>query len=118
MADLKGKIKGITTNFREHWNTPPEGRYIPYKEILSYSVGGIGVKFVIYTIYYIGLSATSLLAGSALGLKNGDLVKLNLIATVIGIFLGPIRGMVIVTTREARQANSDRICFTQAFRRQ
>ena len=21
MADLKGKIKGITTNFKEHWNT-------------------------------------------------------------------------------------------------
>lgn len=99
MADLKGKIKGITTNFKEHWNTPPQGRYIPYKEILSYSVGGIGVKFVIYTIYYIGLSATSLLAGSALGLKNGDLVKLNLIATVIGIFLGPIRGMIIDNTR-------------------
>lgn len=99
MADLKGKIKEITTNFKEHWNTPPQGRYIPYKEILSYSVGGIGVKFVIYTIYYIGLSATSLLAGSALGLKNGDLVKLNLIATVIGIFLGPIRGMIIDNTR-------------------
>lgn len=99
MAGLKNKVKDLTSNFKEHWNTPPDGRYIPYKEILSYSVGGIGVKFVIYTIYYIGLSATSLLAGSALGLKNGDLVKLNLIATVIGIFLGPIRGMIIDNTR-------------------
>lgn len=65
-------------------------------------MGGIGVKFVIYTAWYIGLSATSLLAGSALGLKNGDLVKLTMIATVIGIFLVPLRGMIIDNTRSSK----------------
>ena len=54
---------------------------------MAYSAGGIGVKILVQMIYYIGLSGTSLLAGSALGLKNGDLVNLNLIATVICIFL-------------------------------
>lgn len=98
-TNIKEKVKSTVTSVKTHWNDPPEGRYIPYKEILSYSVGGIGVKFVVYTVYYIGLSATSLLAGSALGLKNGDLVKLNIIATIIGIFLGPIRGMIIDNTR-------------------
>ena len=96
------KIKQTVLSVKEHWSTPPEGRYIPYKEILAYSVGGIGVKFVIYTIWYISLSATSLLAGSALGLKNGDLVKLNMIATIIGMFLGPIRGLIIDNTRSSK----------------
>lgn len=96
------KIKQTVSSVKEHWNSPPEGRYIPYKEILAYSVGGIGVKFVIYTVYYISLTATSLLAGSALGLKNGDLVKLNMIATVIGLFLGPIRGLIIDNTRSSK----------------
>ncbi|WP_448919672.1 MFS transporter [Eubacterium sp.] len=96
------KIKQTVSSVKEHWSTPPEGRYIPYKEILAYSVGGIGVKFVIYTVWYISLSATSLLAGSALGLKNGDLVKLNMIATVIGLFLGPIRGLIIDNTRSSK----------------
>ena len=96
------KIKQTVSSVKEHWSTPPEGRYIPYKEILAYSVGGIGVKFVIYTVWYISLSATSLLAGSALGLKNGDLVKLNLIATIIGLFLGPIRGLIIDNTRSSK----------------
>lgn len=96
------KIKQTVSSVKEHWNTPPEGRYIPYKEILAYSVGGIGVKFVIYTVWYISLSATSLLAGSALGLKNGDLVKLNMIATIIGMFLGPIRGLIIDNTRSSK----------------
>lgn len=96
------KIKQTVSSVKEHWNSPPEGRYIPYKEILAYSVGGIGVKFVIYTVWYISLSATSLLAGSALGLKNGDLVKLNMIATIIGLFLGPIRGLIIDNTRSSK----------------
>ena len=96
------KIKQTVSSVKEHWGTPPEGRYIPYKEILAYSVGGIGVKFVIYTVWYISLSATSLLAGSALGLKNGDLVKLNMIATIIGLFLGPIRGLIIDNTRSSK----------------
>lgn len=96
------KIKQTVSSVKKHWSTPPEGRYIPYKEILAYSVGGIGVKFVIYTVWYISLSATSLLAGSALGLKNGDLVKLNMIATIIGLFLGPIRGLIIDNTRSSK----------------
>lgn len=96
------KVKGVVSSVKEHWNTPPEGRYVPYKEILSYSVGGIGVKFLVYTIYDIGLSATSLLAGAALGLKNGDLVKLSIIATIIGIVLGPIRGLIIDNTRSSK----------------
>ena len=57
------KIKQTVSSVKEHWSKPPEGRYIPYKEILAYSIGGIGVKFVIYTVWYISLSATSLLAG-------------------------------------------------------
>ncbi len=96
------KIKQTVSSVKNHWSNPPEGRYIPYKEILSYSIGGIGVKFVIYTVWYISLSATSLLAGSALGLKNGDLVKLNMAATIISLFLGPIRGLIIDNTRSSK----------------
>lgn len=99
---LGAKVKDLVSSVKTHWTTPPEGRYVPYKEIAAYSVGGIGVKFVIYTAWYIGLSATSLLAGSALGLKNGDLVKLTMIATVIGIFLVPLRGMIIDNTRSSK----------------
>ena len=103
MGKITGeKIKQTISSVKTHWKTPPEGRYVPYKEILAYSVGGIGVKSVIYIVYDIALSATSLLAGSALGLKNGDLVKLSLIATIICMFLGPIRGYIIDNTRSSK----------------
>ncbi|MGN0469025.1 MAG: MFS transporter [Acutalibacteraceae bacterium] len=96
------KAKGAVSSVKTHWKTPPEGRYIPYKEIMSYSVGGIGVKFLISVVYYIGLSGTNLLAGSALGLKNDDLVNLSLIATVLNLVIVPLRGMIIDNTRSKK----------------
>ncbi|MGN1417716.1 MAG: MFS transporter, partial [Acutalibacteraceae bacterium] len=96
------KAKGAVSSVKTYWKTPPEGRYIPYKEIMSYSVGGIGVKFLISVVYYIGLSGTNLLAGSALGLKNDDLVNLSLIATVLNLVIVPLRGMIIDNTRSKK----------------
>ena len=96
------KAKNLLNTVKNNWSSPPRDKYIPYKEILAYSVGGIGVKMLLQMVYYIGLSGTNLLAGSALGLKNGDLVNLNLIATVICIFLVPIRGMIIDNTRSKK----------------
>lgn len=96
------KAKNLLNTVKNNWSSPPRDKYIPYKEILAYSVGGIGVKMLLQMVYYIGLSGTNLLAGSALGLKNGDLVNLNLIATVICIFLVPVRGMIIDNTRSKK----------------
>lgn len=109
------KAKGLISSVKTHWITPPEGRYIPYKEIMSYSIGGIGVKFVISIAYYIGLSGTNLLAGSALRLKNDDLVTLSLIATVLNLLIVPLRGRSS-TTQEAKRVNSVPIFFMPAFR--
>lgn len=38
---LGAKVKGLVSGIKTHWTTPPEGRYVPYKEIAAYSVGGI-----------------------------------------------------------------------------
>lgn len=99
---LINKLKDLIISVKKYWNTPPEGRYIPFKEICAYSVGGIGVKFVIQVVYYIGLSGTCLLAGSALHLKNGDLVNLSMLATVLTMFIGPLRGLIIDNTRSKK----------------
>jgi len=32
MADLSGKVKSLFTEIKTHWNTPAEGKYVPYKE--------------------------------------------------------------------------------------
>ena len=39
---FKTKVRNLGTEFKTHWNTPAEGKYVPYKEYLSIfaAVGG------------------------------------------------------------------------------
>ena len=41
------KAGALLSRARSHWKTPPEGRYMNYKEICAYSFGGIGVYAII-----------------------------------------------------------------------
>ena len=40
--NLKQSIKNLFVELKTHWKTPPEGRYVPYKEYISIftAVGG------------------------------------------------------------------------------
>ena len=101
-TELVQKIKDGFGKIKANWKTPAEGRYVPLKEVAAYSVGGIGAKFLINTVWTIGLSGTSLLAGSALGLEVGDLTTLNIIATVLNYVLNTLRGYIIDNTRSSK----------------
>ncbi len=43
---LQVKIIALVNEIRTHWNVPAKRKYVPYKEIVAYSVGGIGVQFI------------------------------------------------------------------------
>ena len=59
-----GKAVGAVKGFFVHWNSPGEGDYVSSKEIVCYSVGGIGVQFVAAMCYTIAMQASCLLIGS------------------------------------------------------
>ena len=43
------KVGFFVKDFFNHWNTPPkEGYYLPNKEFIAYSVGGMGVQGIWY----------------------------------------------------------------------
>lgn len=44
---IKEKLGGFLASAKAHWRTPPEGRYMSYREIASLSVGGIGVRLTV-----------------------------------------------------------------------
>ena len=49
-------VNNLVRTVKAHWNEPPEGRYLPYKEIISYAGGGIGVKLLPVTATTRGLT--------------------------------------------------------------
>ena len=49
MAESKGKVKALFSDFKAHWRTPAPGKYVPYKEYLSI-FGAVGGD---YTLQYL-----------------------------------------------------------------
>ena len=93
------KIGTLVRTVRTHWNEPPAGRYMPYKEILSYAGGGIGVKFLAVMATNMILSATSVLIGNTLGVKPLHMYIMYFISVLVNIPLSGIRANIIDNTR-------------------
>lgn len=96
---LKNKVSGIIDNVRYYWNEPPKGRYMNFKEILSYSFGGIGAYFLITMGTNLAVNTTNMIVGGAIGISPGDMYILYLIATLANIPLTAVRANMIDNTR-------------------
>ena len=87
-----GKINGLISNIKKHWNTPAEGNYVPYKEVATIGVAGFGVNWTSYLATTIGLSASNFLVGASIGLQPVDLQIMLIIANIVGMPIAFFRG--------------------------
>ncbi len=87
-----GKISGLINNVKQHWNTPAEGNYVPYKEIVNLGVAGFGIHWASTLGNAIGLSAANFIVGASIGLQPVHLQIMLIIANIVGIPIGIFRG--------------------------
>ena len=87
-----GKIKGLINNVKQYWNTPAEGNYVPYKEIVNLGVAGFGIHWASTLGNAIGLSAANFIVGASIGLQPVHLQIMLIIANIVGIPIGIFRG--------------------------
>jgi len=99
VANSSKNIKQKISNVTNYWNSPPEGRYMPFKEIVSYAGGGIGVKFLAVMATNMILSATNVLIGNTLGVEPIDMYIMYFISVLVNIPLSGIRANIIDNTR-------------------
>lgn len=97
--ELTAKVKTVLTDAKNQWHVPAEGKYVPYKEMLAYSVGGAGVYFITALVGKIALDAGSMIVGPAIGLNLIDIQTMNAIVTLIMLFITPTRAMLFDNTR-------------------
>jgi Na+/melibiose symporter-like transporter len=86
------------TKLRFYWNTPPKGRYVNYKELTMYSIGGIGVQFLLVLVNAQNLAVGSALFGFAIGIAPMDLQILNVLVMAIAFVFAMIRSWVFDNT--------------------
>jgi len=75
------------------------GRYMPFKEITAYSVGGIGMYFLIYCIQQLTLSTTNLIIGNAIGIEPNFMYLLYAVSIIISFPATAIRANIIDNAR-------------------
>ena len=99
----KAGIKETAANFlnsvKYYWKEPPKGKYMSFKEIASYSFGGIGAYFIIQLGSTLIVSTTNMIVGGAIGVAPTDMYILYLIATFVNIPLTAIRANMVDNTR-------------------
>lgn len=98
-SNLKEKVSTTWNNVVLHWKTPALGKYVSYKEIIAYGVGGMGVQFVMFFCSLIALSATSVLVGNTIGIKPMHLQYMAVASTIIGFGITIGRSYIIDSAR-------------------
>lgn len=100
MANSKAieTIKNAVDDVKQHWKDPKTGNYVPYKEVVVFCGGGIGVKTVNAMAGQINMSATCLLIGSIYKLSPSNILILFIISNIISILKTPIVSMLVDNT--------------------
>ena len=86
-----GSIKG----FFAAWHKPADGNYVPSKEIVAYSVGGMGVQFIATVSSSLTMSASCLLLGSIYGMKPTSLAIIATVSSLVLLVTQPLKAFLI-----------------------
>ena len=95
MKDVKARIRNGAENLRLYWTQPPQGRYMPFKEIASLAVGGMGVKFICYAVQLMILSVGNTLIGNTIGIPPRELYIIYILSVLSGFPLTALRSLAL-----------------------
>lgn len=102
MLKITNTIGSALANLKKYWKTPPSGRYMPFREIASLSVGGIGVRFITYCITQMILATGNTLIGNTIGIDPTALYIIYIISLLSGFPLTALRARMIDNTRSMK----------------
>ena len=92
------KGKNFVSDVAAQWKTPARGNYVSYKEIVNYSIGGMGKEMVLLLATYLGLGIGNTLFGSVLNIRPTHIQLMNTIVVIIDVFFIAIRAKILDNT--------------------
>lgn len=96
------KLAEVKDNVLLHWNQPPKGRYMNYREIVSFSGGGLGVYSVIVVVSAMILSTGNTLIGNTIGVDPRTMYILFVLGVLSSFPLTALRANIIDNTRSKK----------------
>ncbi len=99
---MKNKILNLLLSLKNNWKTAPDGRFIPFREIASLAVGGIGVKFIVYCVSTMILSVGNTLIGNTIGIPPTSIYFIYILSVVASFPLTGLRAKMIDSSRSMK----------------
>ena len=96
------KVKDLVSDALVYWRKPPKGRYVNYRGVFAYSVGGIGFYCIMYIYMAISVSSSNVIMSNATGLGPEELLAMQYVTFVINLFFTGIRAKMIDSCRSAK----------------
>lgn len=83
----KELIKGVAYDVRHHWRVPRKGEYIPYREVVAYTIGVTGNDATKYIEEIVQFSASAFLVGAIMGVAYADIAIISIITQIMSFLL-------------------------------
>lgn len=95
IKNIKNQAATKIQDLKLYWKEPPRGRYMPFKEIASLAIGGMGVKFICYAVQLMILSVGNTLIGNTIGIPPRELYVIYVLSVIASFPLTAIRAKII-----------------------
>lgn len=99
---MKNKIINLFTSLKKYWKTAPDGRFIPFREIVSLAVGGIGVKFIVYCVSTMIIAVGNTLLGNTIGIEPKPMYIIYVLSVIASFPLTGLRAKMIDSARSMK----------------
>lgn len=93
--NLIQKGLGMVKDVKTYWRNPKAGNYMPFREVLAYSVGGFGAYSVFTMAQALLLSTTNVIIGNTIGIQPMHMYVMYLISVVTNIPLTMVRANMV-----------------------
>ena len=97
--ELLQKGKGLLRDVKTYWKTPPQGKYMTFREIAAYSVGGMGAYSIFTMAQQLLLSTTNVIIGNTIGIQPMHMYVMYLISVITNIPLTMVRANMVDNVR-------------------
>lgn len=95
-------LTALLGSVKKYWQTPPEGRYMNFREILSLSIGGFGAKFLLWALGQLGIYIGNGFVCNTIGIKPGPVYVIYILSVISSFPLGALRARMIDNSKSMK----------------
>ena len=94
-TSIKEKISTGVANLKKHWETPPDGYYVNYKEFLNLALGSGSVSWLSVIVSWTTIAINIPMMISYFKVSTGFIFVSGIVASIFGLVRAPILSMMI-----------------------